>query len=191
MGFLELFLIGVGLSMDAFAVAVCKGLSMREIDKKGTLVIGLYFGFFQALMPLLGWAIGNRFAVYVNAVAHWITFGLLAFIGGGMIKEVLSGEEDAEEETAFRLDHKELFMLAIATSIDAFAVGVTFAFEGVNAWEAVGIIGVTTFFLSMIGVLVGNRFGHKYEAKAQLAGGIVLVLIGLKQVLSHFGLMPF
>lgn len=187
---MQLFLIGVGLSMDAFAVAVCKGLSMPEVRKKDCFLIALFFGGFQALMPFLGWVLGKQFEQYIVSVDHWIAFVLLGFIGGKMIAEACKKEEDAVvEKNVCSLDIKELFLLAVATSIDALAVGITFAFLQMPIIEAISIIGVTTFFLSIVGVYVGNIFGSKYEKKAELAGGVILVLIGLKILLEHLGIL--
>ncbi len=192
MGIWEVFVIGVGLAMDAFSVAVCKGLSMPKIDKKQTAVIALFFGGFQALMPFLGWALGKQFESYITAVDHWIAFVLLVIIGGKMIFDVLKNR-GKEEECACcgKLDLKELFAMAIATSIDALAMGVTFAFLQVNILSAVSLIGVTTFILAVIGVLLGHRFGAKWKDKASLAGGIVLVLLGTKILLEHLGILTF
>ena len=190
MGFVELFLIGVGLSMDAFAVAICKGLGMHRINYRHALVIALFFGGFQALMPLLGWALGSQFAAFITPVDHWIAFGLLAFVGGKMLWEAFRGGEDVGPDTE-KLDVKELFMLAIATSIDALAVGIGFAFLQVDIVIAITVIGITTFVLSIIGVMVGNRFGARYEKPSTIVGGIVLILIGHKILLEHLGLLPF
>lgn len=189
MGVLELFLIGVGLSMDAFAVAVCKGLNMRKVNKVHCVVIALFFGGFQALMPLIGWVLGKQFEQYIIAVDHWIAFVLLAIIGGKMIKEALEDEEEEANKSDSRLDIKELFVLAVATSIDALAVGITFAFLQVKILPAITIIGCTTFVLSAMGVFIGNIFGSKYKSKAELAGGVILVLIGLKILLEHLGIL--
>ncbi|MGN0607573.1 MAG: manganese efflux pump MntP family protein [Oscillospiraceae bacterium] len=193
MGFAELFLIGVGLSMDAFAVSVCKGLNMRDkINYKHAFIIALFFGGFQALMPAIGYFLGRNFEKYITAFDHWIAFGLLAFIGIKMIIDAVKEwncEDKAEDSD--RLDIKELFMLAVATSIDALAVGITFAFLQVSIGAAVSIIGVTTFVLSIVGVVIGNKFGSKYKSKAELAGGIILVLIGLKILLEHLGIINF
>ncbi len=189
MGFIELFLIGVGLSMDAFAVSICKGLNMKKINYRHACIIGAFFGGFQALMPLIGWALGTQFAKYIESVDHWIAFGLLAFIGGKMSVEAIRGGDDGQDDGGDRLDYKELFMLAVATSIDALAVGVTFAFLKVNIVFSIAVIGVTTFALSVIGVAVGNRFGTKYKSKAELAGGIILILIGLKILLEGIGVL--
>jgi len=173
-------MIGVGLSMDAFAVSLCKGLNMRKINYKHASVIALFFGGFQALMPFIGWLLGKQFERFITAYDHWIAFGLLLIIGGKMIIDVIKGGEDEETKGGEKLDIKELFVLAVATSIDALAVGVSFAFLQVEIVPAITIIGITTFCLSFIGVAIGNRFGMKFKDKAQLAGGIVLVLIGIK-----------
>ena len=190
MGFLELLLIGVGLSMDAFAVAVCQGLCMPKLNLRHAAVIALFFGGFQALMPFAGWVLGAQFAGYIQHLDHWIAFGLLAFIGGKMVWEALSPKE---EETAcavtVTLDYKQLLLMAVATSIDALAVGVTFAFLKVDILTAIGLIGVVTFVLSAVGVQIGNIFGSKFKSKAELAGGIVLVVMGLKILLEHLGIL--
>lgn len=192
MGIVELLLIGIGLSMDAFAVAICKGLNMKKVNKIQCLVIALFFGGFQALMPLIGWLLGKQFEVYITSIDHWIAFILLALIGGNMVKESMEKDEgEKEEECPQKLDIKELFLLAIATSIDALAVGITFAFLQVQIVPAIIIIGVTTFVISVIGVFVGNIFGSKYKNKAELAGGIILILIGLKILLEHLGILNF
>ena len=186
MTLLEIFLVGVGLSMDAFAVAICKGLAMPRVNRKRTLLIGLYFGVFQALMPLLGWLLGTSFSRYIQVFDHWIAFVLLAFIGGKMLWNVFhEKEESAAEKSDARLDHKELFMLAIATSIDALAVGIAFACLDVQIWSSVSIIGCVTLVLSFCGVWIGNRFGNRFEKKAEIAGGVVLILIGVKILLDH------
>jgi putative Mn2+ efflux pump MntP len=189
---IELFLIGVGLSMDAFAVSVCKGLAMEKVNKKQAVVIGLYFGGFQALMPLLGWLLGIRFQKYINSVDHWIAFILLALIGGKMVYEAIHDKEEVQVGPKdLPLDHKEMVLLAIATSIDALAVGITFAFLDTPIIEAIAIIGCTTFALSIVGVVVGNFFGTRYQKKAQIAGGVILILIGLKILLEHLGIIAF
>ena len=191
MTLLEIFLIGIGLSMDAFAVAICKGLAMpNKVDKKGALLIALYFGVFQAVMPALGWLLGSQFARYVTRLAPWIAFILLAWIGGNMIRESLSKEEREEEETG-SVSHKELLVLAVATSIDALAVGVTFSMLelAVSIVVAVILIGCTTFVISLAGVYVGNVFGAKYKSKAEFVGGAILILIGVKILLEHFGVL--
>ena len=188
MGFIALILLAIGLSMDAFAVAICKGLKMQEINRRQTLIIALFFGGFQAIMPLIGWLLGSQFERYIVSVDHWIAFGLLIFIGGKMIWEALKGNEEEElegQEEAF--DLKELLMLAIATSIDALAVGITFAFLRVNIWLSILLIGIITFGFAILGVVIGNRFGERYKNKAELAGGIILILIGLKILIEHLG----
>ena len=191
MTLLEIFLIGIGLSMDAFAVAICKGLAMPDkVDRKGALLIALYFGVFQAVMPTLGWLLGSQFARYVTRLAPWIAFILLAWIGGSMIRESLSKEEREEEETG-SVSHKELLVLAVATSIDALAVGVTFSMLelAVSIAVAVILIGCTTFVISLAGVYVGNVFGAKYKSKAEFVGGAILILIGVKILLERFGVL--
>ena len=191
MGFFELFLIGIGLSMDAFAVAICKGLGMERINKRDTLLLALFFGGFQALMPLTGYLLGSRFASYIERWDHWIAFVLLAFIGGNMIRESREQEEE-EIEHGGSIRYRELFTLAVATSIDALAVGITFALlPDINVPLAVCLIGVTTFVCSAAGLKVGNLFGLRYKAKAELAGGIILILIGLKILLEHLGVISF
>lgn len=190
--FLVLFLMGVGLAMDAFAVSICKGLAMRKVNKKQALVIGLFFGGFQALMPFIGWLLGTSFEQYITAFDHWIAFVLLAYIGGKMIWEAVKPEEEESvKEMDPPLDIKEMFTLAIATSIDALAVGITFAFLNYPVGEAVAIIGVTTFIISIAGVYIGNFFGTRYKQKAEIAGGIILCLLGLKILLEHLGFLPF
>ena len=191
MTLLEIFLIGIGLSMDAFAVAICKGLAMPDkVDRKGALLIALYFGVFQAVMPALGWLLGSQFARYVTQMAPWIAFVLLAWIGGSMIRESLSKEEKEEAEMG-AVSHKELLVLAVATSIDALAVGVTFSMLelAVSIGEAVALIGCTTFVISLGGVYVGNVFGARYKGKAEFVGGAILILIGVKILLEHFGVL--
>ena len=184
MGFIELFLIGAGLSMDAFAVAVCKGLCMPRIRWGQAIVIALFFGGFQALMPLIGWAAGSLFASSIAAIDHWIAFGLLALIGAKMLWDAFH-EDDEEVTCDTRLDLRELTLLAIATSIDALAVGVTFAFLGVNIGVAIAVIGVTTFVLSLVGVVIGHQFGSRFEKPAAIAGGVVLILLGAKILVEH------
>ena len=186
MGIIELFLLAVGLSMDAFAVSICKGLSVKKLKLKHALICGGYFGFFQALMPVIGYFAGVWFADLISSFDHWVVFILLALIGGNMIRESFSNEE---EEVGDSFAFKTMFMMAIATSIDALAVGVSFAFLNVNICTSALLIGLTTFVLSAIGVKVGNVFGSKYESKAELVGGIILILIGLKVLLEHLGLI--
>lgn len=191
MTLLEIFLIGIGLSMDAFAVAICKGLAMPDkVDRKGALLIALYFGVFQAVMPALGWLLGSQFARYVTQMAPWIAFVLLAWIGGSMIRESLSKEEKEEAEMG-AVSHKELLVLAVATSIDALAVGVTFSMLelAVSVGAAVALIGCTTFVISLGGVYVGNVFGARSKGKAEFVGGAILILIGVKILLEHFGVL--
>ena len=180
MGLLELFILAVGLSMDAFAVSVCKGLAMKQITFKNAAIVGAWFGGFQALMPLIGWLLGSRFKSYITAIDHWIAFVLLLIIGANMIKESF---DKSEESANASLGFKIMLMLAIATSIDALAVG--------NIWWAVIFIGSITFTLSAIGVKVGSVFGVKYKSKAELAGGIILILIGTKILLEHLGIISF
>lgn len=189
--FTEFLLLGIGLAMDAFAVSVCKGLAMRKVNKKQAVVIGLFFGGFQALMPFIGWALGTQFQEHIVSVDHWIAFILLSYIGGKMIlSAVRSKEEDVEvTELDQPLNIKEMFILAIATSIDALAVGITFAFLQYPIIEAISVIGVTTFFISIGGVYVGNFFGTRYKKRAELAGGVILVLIGIKILLEHLGVL--
>lgn len=192
MSFQEIFLIGVGLSMDAFAVALCKGLNMKKVNYVHTVIIALFFGGFQAVMPLLGWFLGKNFESYIKSVDHWIAFALLAYIGGKMAYEAIKGDdEDETSAEGDKLDLKELTIMAIATSIDALAVGITFAFLQVSIVSSVTIIGITTFVLSIIGVMIGNRFGMKFKSKAEIAGGIILILIGLKILLEHLGILVF
>ena len=188
MDLFELLLIAVGLSMDAFAVSVCKGLSVQRLRPRHYLLTGAWFGGFQALMPSAGYLLGSAFEQYIVSFDHWIAFALLSLIGGNMIKESLSGEEE-EADASFAV--RTMFLLAVATSIDALAVGVTFAFLRVSILPAVTLIGVCTFLISAAGVKVGNVFGARYKSKAELAGGTVLVLIGLKILLEHLGLLPF
>ena len=182
MGFIELFLIGVGLSMDAFAVSICQGISMTKIKWGHALTVGLYFGGFQALMPFTGWMLGSQFAGRIQQYDHWVAFVLLVLIGGNMIKESF----DHETETSSPSIHfQEMLILAIATSIDALAVGVTFAFLQVSLIPAISTIGIITFVISVLGVKIGNVFGMKYKSKAEFAGGVILILIGGKILMEH------
>lgn len=194
MGIIELLLLAVGLSMDAFAVSVCKGLAMKQISFRNCAVCGVWFGGFQALMPMIGYVLGARFEQYVDAIAPWIAFILLALIGGNMIREAMSKDE---EEASAGMDIKTMFLMAVATSIDALAVGITFACVPVkileasalmNTLTAVILIGITTFILSCAGVKMGNVFGTRYKSRAEFAGGIILIFIGLKIIAEHFGL---
>lgn len=186
MGFLELTLLAVGLSMDAFAVSICKGLAMDRVTLGRAAVVGLWFGGFQGLMPLLGWFLGSRFSSYITAVDHWIAFALLVILGLNMLREAQSGGEDEADAS---LGVRIMLAMAVATSIDALAVGVSFAFLSVNIGAAVSFIGVITFVLSMVGVKVGSLFGAKYKSKAELAGGVILILMGLKILLEHLGVL--
>lgn len=185
MSILELFILAVGLSMDAFAVSVCKGLSLGKIKPKHMCIAGAWFGGFQALMPLIGYFLGSFFAEMIEKYDHWVAFVLLAIIGGNMIKESF----DKDEKVDSSMDVKSMLLLAIATSIDALAVGVTFAFLQVQIVSAVSFIGVITFIFSAVGVKIGSLFGTKYKSKAELFGGIVLVLIGIKILLEGIGVL--
>ena len=186
MGIIELFILAVGLSMDAFAVSVCKGLSLGKIKIKHMCIAGLWFGGFQALMPLIGYLLGSKFSELVAKYDHWIAFVLLALIGGNMIKEALGKEEDSMDNS---MGFKAMLLLAIATSIDALAVGATFAFLDVSIVPAISFIGVVTFVLSAIGVKAGSLFGYKYKSKAELCGGIILILLGIKILLEGIGIL--
>ena len=227
MGLLELFILAIGLSMDAFAVSICKGLALPKINLKSAGIVGLWFGAFQALMPLIGYLLGVNFRSYIVSIDHWIAFVLLALIGSNMIKEALS-DDDEEEEAEIRnlkrgpeertigvcsldscsisptgqvalsradnrikeiLGFKTMFLLAVATSIDALAMGVTFAFLNVNIIPAISFIGVVTFTCSAIGVKIGNVFGLKYKSKAEIAGGVILILLGCKILIEHLGIL--
>ena len=227
MGLLELFILAIGLSMDAFAVSICKGLALPKINLKSAGIVGLWFGAFQALMPLIGYLLGVNFRSYIVSIDHWIAFVLLALIGANMIKEALS-DDDEEEEVEIRnlkrgseegtigvcsldscsisptgqvalsrkdngikeiLGFKTMFLLAVATSIDALAMGVTFAFLNVNIIPAISFIGVVTFTCSAIGVKIGNVFGLKYKSKAEIAGGVILILLGCKILIEHLGIL--
>ncbi len=186
MSFFSIFLIAIGLSMDAFAVAICKGLQMRKIDYGKTLLIGLFFGGFQAIMPLIGWFLGIRFQKHIVNIDHWIAFFLLAIIGGKMIYDSFHPSDDDNGGVGI----PELFVLAIATSIDALAVGIAFALlNELNIYFAVMIIGLSTFILSVIGVLIGNKFGLVFRSKAEFLGGVILILLGLKILLEHLNII--
>lgn len=186
MDLIELFLIAVGLSMDAFAVSVCKGLAMPKCTFKKAAIVGLWFGGFQALMPAIGYVLGAQFQETIASIDHWIVFVLLALIGGNMIHEALDNDE---EEADASLDVKTMFLLAVATSIDALAIGITFAFLKVNIIPAVCFIGIVTFIISFAGVKIGNVFGARYKNKAEIVGGIILILLGLKILLEHLGFL--
>ncbi len=181
MGFIELFILAVGLSMDAFAVSICKGLSVQRLRPRHALICGAYFGGFQALMPLIGWLLGRQFEELIKSIDHWIAFGLLVLIGANMIRESFGKDEEVNDSFSF----KTMLPLAIATSIDALAVGVTFAFLDVQIVPAISLIGVTTFAISAAGVKIGNVFGAKYKSKAELAGGMILILLGIKILIEH------
>lgn len=187
MSFLSLFALAVGLSMDAFAVAVCKGLALKKIRLRHAFIVGLWFGGFQALMPLIGYFLAAQFRNAITAYAHWIAFSLLVLIGANMIREAIFEKE--EEETDSALSFRSMLPLAVATSIDALAVGVTFAFLDVNIWTSIALIGCTTLLLSMAGVKAGSLFGAKYEKKAEILGGCILILLGVKTLLEHLGVL--
>lgn len=188
MGIIELFLVAVGLSMDAFAVSICKGLVLKNVRLSHSVKAGLWFGGFQALMPVIGFFCGYWFKDYISAFDHWIAFMLLLLLGAKMIKEALS---DEGESTEAAMDVKNMLLLAIATSIDALAVGITFAFLNVNIWYAVAFIGVITFLFSAVGIKIGSLFGTKFKTKAEIAGGVILILMGAKILLEHLGVIAF
>ena len=191
MGFLELFILAVGLSMDAFAVSICKGLSMKKAGLKEGSICGAWFGGFQALMPVIGFFLGSLFSDAIKAFDHWVAFGLLVIIGANMLKEAFSKCDCCEDHDA-DLSVKTMFVMAVATSIDALAVGISLAMAGnVNIWVAVSLIGVVTFVMCALGVKIGNIFGSRYEKKAQIAGGVILVLLGVKILLEHLGWLPW
>ena len=185
MSLIELFILALGLSMDAFAVSVCKGLSVKQLRLRHALITGLYFGGFQALMPLIGYFLGTQFQSLITDIDHWIAFVLLVLIGSNMIRESRGESEKLDASFGFKV----MLPLAIATSIDALAVGVTFAFLQVQIVAAVSLIGITTFILSAVGVKIGNVFGAKYKSRAELLGGVVLILMGLKILLEHLGVL--
>ena len=192
MGIIELLLLAVGVSMDAFAVSICKGLAMKKATVKGCMTCGVWFGGFQALMPTIGFFLGTLFAEAIQAVDHWVAFILLAIIGANMLKEAFEKEEECgccDEQNA-DLSPKTMFVMAVATSIDALAVGISLAMAGnVNIWMAAAFIGVCTCGFSAVGVKIGNVFGSRFEKKAQLAGGVILILIGLNILLEHLGIL--
>ncbi len=188
MGLIELFILAVGLSMDAMAVAVCKGLSVQRLKLRHALITGLWFGGFQALMPLIGYLLGRQFQAYIVSVDHWIAFALLVLIGANMIKESFGEAEEVNASFSLRA----MLPMAIATSIDALAVGVTFAFlPDTNIWAAIAFIGIITFLLSALGVRIGHIFGARFKSKAELCGGIVLILMGIKILLEHLGVLDW
>ena len=188
MNFIELLLIAIGLSMDAFSVSICKGLTTKKFSWRMALICGLWFGFFQALMPTIGYFLGAQFQELIEAYDHWIAFGLLVLIGANMIREAVWGQEEKQDGS---LGFKTMLLLAIATSIDALAVGVSFACIQVKLWSSVLIIGLTTFLFSVLGVKIGNVFGSRYEKSASIVGGIILIIIGLKILLEHLGVISF
>ena len=186
MDLLTLLTLAVGLAMDAFAVSICKGLAMREKVLKKGVIVGLWFGGFQALMPTIGFFLGTQFKDQITSIDHWIAFVLLGLIGINMVKEALSNDEEQADAS---IEIKEMFMLAVATSIDALAVGITFAFLNVHIVSAASMIGVCTFLISFAGVKIGNIFGTKYKSKAELAGGIILILLGFKILFEHLHIL--
>ena len=188
MTFIELLLIAIGLSMDAFSVSICKGLTTKRFSWRMALICGLWFGGFQVLMPIIGYYLGAQFQEMIEAYDHWIAFGLLFLIGANMIREAVWGKEENQDGS---LGFKTMFLLAIATSIDALAVGVSFACIQVRLWSLVLIIGLTTFLFSVLGVKIGNVFGSKYEKSAGIIGGIILIFIGLKILMEHLGVISF
>ncbi|MBQ1284480.1 MAG: manganese efflux pump [Clostridia bacterium] len=195
MGLIEVIILAVGLAMDAFAVSVCKGLAMKKATFKNALICGIWFGGFQGLMPFIGYLLGSSFAEYINVISSWIAFALLCLIGGNMIREALSKDE---ETASADLDIKTMLIMAIATSIDALAVGIAFACEKINILAVsdivntligVGIIGIITCIISCFGVKIGNVFGSKFKSKAEFCGGLILILIGVKILLEYFGVL--
>jgi len=186
MGIIELIILSMGLAMDAFAVAVCKGLSMPKMNWKKGFIIGAYFGVFQALMPAIGYLLGVNFQENIQSVDHWIAFILLGAIGLNMLKEAVSTETENSNDS---VQFKDMLILAVATSIDALAVGITFAFLRVNVLLAIILIGIITFIISVIGVKIGNVFGTKYEKKAEFIGGLILILLGTKILVEHLNVL--
>ena len=186
MDLLTLLTLAVGLAMDAFAVSICKGLAMREKVLKKGVIVGLWFGGFQALMPTIGFFLGTQFKDQITSIDHWIAFVLLGLIGINMVKEALSNDEEQADDS---IAVKEMLMIAVATSIDALAVGITFAFLNVHIVSAASMIGVCTFLISFVGVKIGNIFGTKYKSKAELAGGIILILLGFKILFEHLHIL--
>lgn len=186
MELLEILLIAIGLAMDAFAVSICKGLSMKKMNWKKALIIGGYFGIFQALMPVIGYFLGSTFESLVTKIDHWIAFGLLVLIGANMLKEAFANDEGNYNDD---VNFNTMIVLAIATSIDALAVGITFAFLQANIWLSAIIIGIVTFVISTVGVKIGNKFGDKYERKAETVGGLILIFMGIKILFEHLGVL--
>jgi len=201
MSFVEILMIGIGLSMDAFSVSICKGLTTKRFSWKMALTCGLWFGFFQALMPLIGFFLGSQFEQYITSVDHWIAFGLLFLIGTNMIREATKQSTDDDNgllrsarndgPVASPIGFRTMLLLAVATSIDALAVGISFACIQVKIWSSILIIGLTTLLFSIIGVKIGNAFGSKFEKSAGIVGGIILILIGLKILMEHLGVIAF
>ena len=191
MSVLEICLVGLGLAADAFAVAMCKGVEMKKFVLKYALVIALFFGVFQAVMPLIGWAVASTFEQYITDYDHWIAFCLLFVLGGKMIWDSIKKDDEAETEKPLNIGFKTLLLMAVATSIDALAVGVTFAFLQVNVWAAIALIGAITFALSFAGVFIGVKLGDKFEQKAEFVGGLILIMIGVKILLEHLGVINF
>lgn len=189
MGFVEILFISVGLAMDAFAVSICKGMCMQRLDRKNALIIALYFGLFQALMPVAGYFLGSTFQGVLTQLDHWIALILLALIGINMIREAIYGEDESESDSCVLVNFRTMVVLAIATSIDALAVGITFAFLRVDLLLSVSLIGLVTFGLCLVGVVIGNKFGGRLGKSAQIFGGIVLILIGIKIVLDHLNIL--
>ncbi len=190
MGIIDLLALGIGFSMDAFAMSVCKGLSAKKAGIKTMLTCGIWFGLFQAIMPLIGFYLGSLFAQAIETLDHWIAFALLALIGANMLKEAFSPEEECDCEKNADLTFKTMFALSIATSVDALAGGISLAMEGnVNIWIAIAFIGSTTFLMSGIGVKIGSVFGRRFERKAQIVGGVILILLGIKILLEHLGVL--
>lgn len=187
MGILAIILVAIGLAMDAFSVAICKGLSMKKFEIKKATIIGTYFGVFQGIMPIIGFLLGSSFSSIIERYDHWVAFVLLALIGINMIREAF--EKDEEYETNDSVDFKSMIWLAIATSIDALTVGITFSFLNVNIWLASLIIAVITYILSIVGVMIGNEFGAKYQTKAQITGGAILILMGIKILVEHLNII--
>lgn len=189
MTFIEIFLIGIALSMDAFSVSICKGLTTKRFSWHMAIICGVWFGGFQALMPIIGYFLGTSFQACIESIDHWIAFGLLILIGANMIRETIRGNDGEDDNGS--LGFRTMLLLAVATSIDALAIGVSFACLQVNIWWPALIIGLTTFGCSVLGVKIGNAFGSRYEKGASIAGGGILILIGLKILLEHLGVIAF
>ena len=186
MTIVEILLIAIGLAMDAFAVSICKGISFKKMNWKKAIIVGLYFGIFQALMPVIGYLLGSTFESFITEIDHWIAFGLLGLIGLNMIKEAFSKENESCNDS---VDYRTMIVLAIATSIDALAIGITFAFLKTNIIISALLIGIITFAVCVVGVKIGNKFGDRYERKAEVVGGLILILMGIKILIEHLGLI--